>query len=287
MPPATPIAAHRFVLNLDDELLALQDFSGGNIKGTVVTIHSGALDPARKSISTLTFEPFVLSVGISMGQPLIEWVKSSIQSAAERKDGSIVAVNTANKAQRYRHFRDALISEVSFPTLDGSSKEAGFFTIKFQAEEITYAKGDDAVVKPSGSIKQKKWLTSNFHLRLGDLPCDRVAKIDGFTIKQQVATPGRIDFPDLRVAFAAADRKDWEDWFQDFVVAGNNGQNQELSGAIELLDQTTKNVLATIELANVGIFALREDERGSGKEAVAHFVAELYVEAMSFSINKE
>jgi phage tail-like protein len=287
MPPATPIAQHRFVLSLDNEFFPLQDFTGGNIEGNVVTIHSGALDPARKSISTLTYEPLVLSVGMSMGQPMIDWIKSSIQGSAERKDGSVVAVNSANKAQRYRHFSDALISEVAFPTLDGSSKEAGFFTIKFDPEEITYAKGDDAVIKPSGSIKQKKWLTSNFRLRLGDLPCNRVSKIDGFTITQQVTTPGRVDFPNLRITFSAADREAWEDWFQDFVVAGNNGQDRELSGAIELLDQTAKNVLATIELANVGIFALHEAGSEAGKDAIARYVADLYVEVMSFSINKE
>lgn len=284
MPAGPSPAAGHFLLNLDDRPVLLEDFDGGNIRGNVVTTNMGPQQLARKNISTLTFEPFRLGVGMSMGKPLIDWIKTSLDLSAMRKDGSVVTVNTSDKAQWYRHFRGALIEEITIPAMDATSKEAAPFTIKFQAEKITYAKGDGAVVKAPADTKPKKWLTSNFRLRIGALPCKRLAKIDAFTIKQSVERPARLEFPNLKVTFSAADAGAWEDWFQAFVIDGNNGQEKELKGAIEFLDPSTNGILGSIELSQVGIFSLHEEKQDASNEGIARYVAQLYVEKMSIDI---
>ena len=124
MPAGPSLAAGRFMLNLDDRPVLLEDFDGGNIRGNVVTTNMGPQQLARKNISTLTFEPFRLGVGMSMGKPLIDWIKTSLDLSAMRKDGSVVTVNTSDKAQWYRHFRGALIEEITIPAMDATSKEA-------------------------------------------------------------------------------------------------------------------------------------------------------------------
>ena len=151
--------------------------------------------------------------------------------------------------------------------MDGSSKDAGYFTIKFDPEEITYAKGDGAVVQDGVNTKQKAWLCSNFRVRVGKLPCARVASVDAFTIKQGTGKEGTgIEFPNLKIRFSAADAAAWQDWFNEFVVQGRNGQDKELDGAIEFLDPALKEVLGSVELSQIGIFSLGPEKQEAGSE---------------------
>jgi hypothetical protein len=162
---------------------------------------------------------------------------------------------------------------------------------------VSYAKGDGTAIASELGLKQKTWMASNFRVQLGNLPCQRISKIDAFTIKlgvteqeavgmsriPQMGVP-RVEFPNLIVTFGAADAPDWEKWFQDFVVKGNNGQDKELTGIIEFLDPTLTTVVGSIALKQVGIFALREETTESGSDKIARYVAELYVEAMTLEI---
>jgi hypothetical protein len=290
-------SAGHFMLSLDGEPAVLKDVDGGTIKGEVVTINMGPDNLPIKHISTIKFEPFTINIGMSMGKGLYDWVKASLDKAHIRKNGYVVAADYNYKAQSYRHFRDALITEITIPASDASSKDTAFFTIKFDAEEITYQAGDDADIKGVVNTKQKKWLTSNFRLRLGDLPCTRVSKVDSFTIKQgmtqddvgeqRVSTkePTKLEIPNLKVTFSASDVAPWAKFFDDFVIKGNNGQEMELSGALEWLDPSLKEVLGSVDLFQVGIFSLAEDKGEANKDSIKRWTAELYVERMALNLN--
>jgi phage tail-like protein len=289
-------SAGHFMLSLDGEPAVLKDVDGGNIKGEVVTINMGPDNLPIKHISTVKFEPFTINIGMSMGKGLYEWIKASMDKSHIRKNGYVVAADYNYKAQSYRHFRDALISEVTVPALDASSKDTAFFTIKFDAEEVTFAAGDDAAVQGTVNTKQKKWLQSNFKLRLGDLPCTRVSKIDSFTIKQSVVAdetgeariptkePGKLEIPNLKITMSASDVKPWAEWFDTFVIKGENGQEAELSGAIEFMDPALKETLGSVDLFQVGIFSLTEEKAEANKDAIKRWVAEVYVERMAFNL---
>ena len=267
-------SAGLFLLSLDGEAAVLKAVDVGTIKGEVVTIN----------------------IGVSMGKGLYEWIKASLDETHLRKNGYVVAVDYNYKAKSYRHFRDALITEITIPALDGSSKDTSFFTIKFAPEEITYKAGDDADIKGVVNTKQKKWLTSNFRLRLGDLPCGRVSKIDSFTIKQHIQQdavgsqristkePTGFEITNLKVTFSASDVKPWATFFDDFVIKGNNRQEAELSGAIEFLDPSLKEVLGSVDLFQVGIFSLAEDKGEANKDSIKRWTAELYVERMMLNL---
>ena len=266
--------AGHFLLNLDGEAAVLEDVDVGTIKGKVVTI----------------------KIGMLMGKGLYEWIQATLGQTPQRKNGYVVAADYNYKAQSCVHFRDALIIEITIPALDGSSKDTSFFTIKFDAEEITYQAGDDADIKGVVNTKQKTWLTSNFRLRLGDLPCGRVSKIDSFTIKQSTAQdrvgeqriptkePTKLEFPNLKVTFSASDVRPWATFFDDFVIKGNNGQDAELSGAIEFLDPSLKEVLGSVDLFQVGIFSLAEDKGEANKDSIKRWTAELYVKRMMLNL---
>lgn len=296
MPLRPTIASGQFLLTLDDQPALLKDVDGGNIKAEVVTTNMGP-QQAQKQLSTLTFEPFAIAVGLGMGKPLAQWITASLELSHPRKTGSVVLASVDNRAVGYRNFRDALIEAITIPAMDASSKEAGFFTIKFQPEEITYAKGDNAVIKAAVNVRQKQWLSSNFRLRIGNLPCARVSKVDSFTIKQGIREntvggvrgghtkePTTIEFPNLTITFSAVDAGPWQEWFNDFVILGHNDQGKELQGTLEFLDATTQEILGSIDLSQIGIFSLRMEKQEASVEAIARYVAELYVEKMTINL---
>ena len=68
------------------------------------------------------------------------------------------------------------------------------------------------------------------------------------------------------------------------VIKGKNGQEAELTGAIEFLDPSGQEVLGSVDLFQVGIFSLSEDKAEAGKDAIARCTAELYVEKMQLNL---
>lgn len=293
-------SAQHKLLYLDEEATTLQDFRGGNVKGAVATERAESKeDPPLKNISLLTFEPMVIRTGLSMGKNLYSWIMATMDKPNVRKSGHIVAANSDRRAAAVRHFHDALITEITLPALDSSSREDAFFAFKFNAEKITDTVGDGSNLADVIDLGPQKWLRSNFRLRVGDLPCTQVSKIDSFTIKQILVPEVKGDFrfstrmltrleiPNLKITFSAADIKPWVAWFNEFVVKGQNSQEEELSGAIEFLDPVGDKVLGSIDLFQVGIFSLSgEQDAHEGGHHVSRYVAELYVERMGINISQ-
>jgi hypothetical protein len=286
-----------FMLSLDGEPALLKDFDGGNIKAEVVTNQMGPHNLPQKSISTLKFEPYTINVGLSMGSSLYEWIKASLQRAHIYKNGYVVSGSFDYKAMSYRHFRDALITEVTFPAFDAANKDSSFVTVKFDVEETTYAKGDNADLSGVVNHKQKRWNQANFRCTLGGLPCKKVSKVDSFTIKQGVVedpvgefrinqkVPSKLEIPNQKWTISMADHEEWSKWFDDFVIKGNNGQDKELNGSIEWLDQSTKEVLGSIELRQCGIFSMSQAKLEANKDGIAQFTVEFYCEAVELKLN--
>jgi len=287
--------AGHFMLSLDGEPAVLKDMDGGNIKGEVVTVNMGPENLAMKHLATIKYEPFTINVGMSMGKALYEWIKASLDKAHIRKTGFIAAGSYDYKAQGYRHFQNALITEITIPAMDGGSKDGGFFTVKFQPERIEYQKGDDADLKGVVNGKQKRWLCSNFRLRIGNLDCTKVSKIDAITIKQGVVNdavgemredswePSKLEIPNLKVTLAASHAQTWIDWHKSFVIDGKCSQTDELSGAIEFLSPDGQT-MGSLDLFQCGIFSLQAEKLEANKDAIARVTAELYVERMALNL---
>jgi hypothetical protein len=222
---------------------------------------------------------------------MLDWINSFMHNTHPQKSGVVAFADVNLEVTSYLDFRDALITEVGMPGLDASSKDAAFFTIVMRPEETTRRKGDKA--KLTRDIKQKPSLASNFRVRIGDLPTTRVSKVDSmkFQMKVQENTgrrkfaelvPTVVEMPNLKLTISAADAPKWEQWFDDFVIQGNNGSDKELSGAIEYLAANGKDVLATLELEQIGIFELVPGEFGAQKDSVASFTVSMYFESATF-----
>ena len=184
---------------------------------------------------------------------------------------------------------------MTIPTLDGSSREPGYLSVKLVPELIRYLPGSRSRIGDVGD-PTKGWLTSNFQFSLGDLPCSRVTKIDSFTWRRSFVTdevgafreatkhPARVEVPNLTITLSMADIEPWQRWFESFVIDGRCDEEAELSGAITLLAPDLKEELAEIQMSNVGIISLSMHTLEANQEAIARFTVELYCEQFNFAV---
>ncbi len=278
----------RFFLNLDGAACGfLKSVEGGGIRAGVISEPSGPGEVAKKHIGPPQCEELAAELGFALPKPVVEWIRASWRFESPRKDGSVVALDPLGVARSERQFSQALLTEVTFPKLDGSSKDAAYLRIKFAPESIRSVKA--GAKAPSAQPAGKFALASNFRLELDGVDCSKVSAIDSFTVKQTLATadvgerreprrePGALEFPNLRITLAESGAQTWIDWFEDFVVKGNNDDSREKKGSIVLLAPDLTE-LARVSLRNVGIFAL--SPAPAVGDQIARVAAELYCEQM-------
>lgn len=291
--------ADHYLLYLDGDPVptTLADFEGGGVTAGVATEDPGTEgDPPLKNISSLTFEPMMIRTGISMGNSLYQWIRTTMDQTDIRRNGYIVSVNRDRRATSFRHFNNAVLSAITVPALDTGSKDSAFFTLVLEPREILYKEGDASNRADAIDTAGKKWSCSAFRLQLGDLPCTDVARIESFTIRQVLSPEVKGDFrvstrmkssleiPNLKITFAPTMIQPWAAWFNEFVIQGRNSQKEELSGTIGFLD-SAGNETGSIGLSQIGIFALsRKRKQEEANNRISHYVAELYVEKMTFNL---
>ncbi len=283
----------RFLLELNGVAAGIVPaLSGGYPYAEVIEFDSG--DGLRKKRPGRTkYGNITLRAHAGMGEPLWSWISAMLSGKPLFKSGAVHNLDSSLTATNMIEFEDALITEVTFPTLDGGSKETAYLDIVI-TPSVTSLKPGKA--KPPIEKKQKQWLTSNFRLNIGSLPASRVSKIDSFTIKQGFAEfdqgdgggrsiePTKIEFPNLSVTLSELDGAPWFAYLDSFVVQGRNGTGDEVSGTIEYLSPDLKTVLAQISLGGMGLFRLEHTSSSDASTGKGRTLdAELYVNTMQFS----
>jgi hypothetical protein len=299
-PVASPIAersyvAGNFFLTLDGSNAGfVKAIDGGYITADVIDQSLGASGGfTKKHIGSPKYEEFSLRVGFSMSKAFYDWIAASWKMNYTRHDGSVILADFEYIARSARDFEDAILTETGIPECDASATELGYLTVNFQPEFIKYVAGSGENIN-FDQRQQKLWVASNFRLEIDGVDCTRVNKIDAFTIKQGVVSdslgsardlqlkPAAPVFPNLKVTFSQVSLPSWMDWFQSFVVQGNNSDAQEKNGRLQLLTPDLGTTLAEIKFFNVGIFKL-EQQPSADSNALARWAAELYVERMEFT----
>ncbi|MGZ4381564.1 MAG: phage tail protein [Gaiellaceae bacterium] len=274
----------------------LKAVAGGDVSAEVIEEKVGPDYFTKKHIGQPKYEDIELTIGFDMVQDVYEWIAASWKQNYARKDGSVVVTDQSLQAKSERQFFHALISEVTIPAMDASSKDAAYLTVKFSPEYTREVKAAGKLIMPKPAA-QKRFLASSFRLEIDGLDCTKASKIDAFTVRQTVAAddvgdsrdvtkePGKLDFPNLRITLAESAAATWVAWFEDFVIKGNNDEASEKRGRIVFLTPNRQDELGRIELHNLGIFALRHPAPAAA-EAVSRVVAELYCERMELQVGK-
>jgi hypothetical protein len=304
-PAATEAAGQRtfatgnFLLELDGQIVeTLRSSEGGFPKADVISEPTTPV--AKKHIGPLRFENITIDCDPIMPKPLFDWVNSALNMTPARKNGAIITADFNRKEQSRLQFNNALITEISFPACDASSKERDYLTIKLAPELTTPLAGKGADMSGMLNLKasQKGWLPAYFKLSIPGIDCSKVSKIDAFTIKQKATQdalgqardfakePGKLEFPNLAISVAEAGAGTFYSWFQDMVLKGNSGEQNERVGTLELLDPGMKSVLLTVTFHHLGIFAFAPENATSSTDAIKRVKVEMYCEQITLSPGK-
>jgi hypothetical protein len=289
--------AGRFALDIDGFNVGfMKKFSGLAMEADVVANDLGPDNVQKKHVANIKWTPGKATVGIGMGKGMYDWIKAAFDKGYITKNGSFTAADFNYKAQSRLDFMNALITSVTVPKLDGSSKDAAYFDIEFEAEQVRWSKGGGEDIRGKIGPKQKGWLCSNFRFELGALPCNRVATIDSFTWKCSVAAdqigifreptkhPAKVTVPDLKVSVSHADHGPWADAAKKWFVDGHHLESDEMTGRIVFLGPDMKTELGEVELLNVGFKKFSDEDAEANSEKIKRFNVELYVEKMTFKI---
>lgn len=287
-------------LELDGQFVDfLKSADGGFPKGDVVTLPQGpsSLFPS-KHLASIKYQDIAIQCDPVMPKPLFDWISAALNKSYVRKNGAIITADYDYKERSRLQFNNALITEIGLPACDAASKDAGFLTVKFAPEFSSPSAGKGGnVIGALGSKQQKGWRAANFRLRIQGLEdaCKYVSKIEALVIKQTVAQnqigemrdyqkePAKIEFPNLVLSLSESQAGPFYAWFEDFVVKGNNGQDRERPGILELLSPDLKEVLLTVNFSNLGIFSFTPDKQESNAEAIRKVTVEMYCERLTLA----
>ena len=268
MPAVTrPSAELNFIYFDGKEGGFLKSVEGGAVSAEVINEPVGTDFFIKKHIGTPRYEEFILRFGFSISQPIYDWIAASWKGKFSRKNGSIIAADYQYVARSEREFLDALITAVTFPAMDGASKDAAYLTVRLKPETIRAKKGSGQTIGQGGLSKpeQKAWLPSNFRLEIAGLDCKRVNKIDSFTVRSRVSlllrsvpivttrwNPPKLEFPNLKITLSEVDAQSWIDWHNDFVIMGKNSEADEKSGSLVFLSPDRQTELGRVNFFNLG-----------------------------------
>lgn len=286
--------AGSFALELDGVFAGWLSFTdGGYATAEVIAARVPGPDPVvRKHLGAVKYEDIAIACGTGMSKSFYDWLGGLFTRTSQPKNGAILVADFNRKELSRLNFFNSLITEIGFPALDASSKDAAKMTIKISPEHTVYKKGSGKTVSPSGPDPgpAKKWTAADFRLQMDGLDCTRVNKIDAVIIRQCVAEnrvgqsqPASLDVSNLAVTLAESSASTFFDWHQDFVIAGNNGQGKEKHGTLDFLSPSLTDSLFRLTLKNLGIFKVSPEKIESASDAIHRVTATMYCEEMSFT----
>lgn len=287
--------ANQFVFVLDDGSATadvIRSVKGGGIRGEIIEEGLGNDLHHAKHVGLVEAEPITLELGMALSKPLLEWIKRSWKKNFTRLNGEIIHADFDYNERLSQAFFRALVTNTTFPTLDGSSRAPAYLTVSLHPEDIQIKPGNGKRVKSSSSTKQKLWTESNFELDITGIDCTHVSKIDSFSVTQNVRPffsgearfaeiePTSLKFDNLTIYMALEYAKDFIKWHRDYVVDGRREDESEKNGSITFLDQSGQRSLFSVVLNRVGIFNLEVDHSEAGSDQIKRCKVELYVESM-------
>ena len=235
--------AGRFALDIDGFNVGyLKKFSGLHMEADIVENDLGPDNVQKKHVANIKWTPGKATVGIAMGKGMYDWIKAAFDKGYLTKNGTFTSGDFNYKAQSAMTFSNALITGVTVPKLDGSSKDAAYFDVEFDCEQVRWAKGDGSDIRGQIGPKQKAWLCANFRIEIGGLPCDRINSLDSFTWKCAVTPdqigihreptkhPAKVTVPDLKLSISSADHDAWAQAAKKWFVDGHHLEGDEMTG---------------------------------------------------------
>jgi len=241
----------------------LKSVDGGHWKGTPI---GEAIGPDNKKLNhrgPLEVEPFTLDLGLSGAGDMLRWIQASWNKKYTRRNGVIRHADFDLNSMYEHEFSGALITETTFPALDGASKESGYLKVKIQPEHVATSvpSGKRQISAPMGT-KQKMWLPSGFRFTIdGVRGMEYTNKLESFTVKQGTKLhysgkerwpsyePTKIEFPTISGTIALGYAGNLLAWWEEHLGESAADDNAlERSGSIVFLAPNRSTEIFEIDL---------------------------------------
>jgi hypothetical protein len=287
--------AGHFELQIDGHKTTtfLKSVDGGWAKANVVDDPMGGNSGRVKHLTTVEVEPMSLEFGLSGSTHILEWIQGSWNRKWARRNGQISHADF-NLKQTFEHwFYDALITETTFPALDGASKEGGYLKCKIQPERVVTKSAAGSSIGGDHNLKQKMWTPSSFRFTLDQIDDMQYAnKIESFTIKQGVkklytgadrfplVEPTKIEFPNITGTISLAYADKLLKWHRDYIQSGKKDPKAQMSGSIEFLSPDRASTIFRINLFEVGLLSASIQQATANADQIKRVKFEMFVGSM-------
>lgn len=296
----TAYTAGHFELELDNakSTAYLKSVDGGNMSHSLVDEAIGGENKRIKHSAVADVEPISVEMGMAGATSVLQWIQASWNRDYQQRSGQINHANFNLETVYELAFSDALITETTFPTLDGASKDAAYLKVKFQPRAVASKKVNGGTkLVPIGGGKQKMWLCSAFRLSIDGIDEARyVNKIESFTIKQNVKKlftgmhrdielcPTKIEFPNLSATISLEKADKILEWYNTYVERGSKDKQAQRSGSLEFLSPDRKKTLFRIKLEKMGILKAALAPSSANSDQIKRVKFDVYVSDMDLEI---
>ena len=132
---------------------------------------------------------------------------------------------------------------------------------------------------------QRRWLSSDFRLQIDGVDCSGVSRVEPIHIQVHVAEnlaagSAFLEIDNVVLTVAASHSQDFRYWHDDFVIQGNNAENKEKSGALDLLTPNLNDSFFTLLFNHLGILRCRQ-EKSPDVGKIASIRVEMYCEEIT------
>jgi hypothetical protein len=278
----------------------VKSVEGGWSNGNIADDSVGPDSQPVKQISSVNIDPITVEFGLGGAPDLLKWIAGSWDRTDNRRRTGQITHADFDMRSTFRHdFYDALITETTFPALDGASKESGYITCKLQPEwvETTALGKPGPQVWGNVSPHQKLWTPVAFRFSIDGIDdMQYVNKIDAFTVALQFQkfytgqrglpeiVPRNVKFPNITGTIALKYADKLIKWHNDYIGTkdgrGIKDPKAQTSGSIEYLAPNRQDVILRINMYDIGLMSLRVDKSMAGEEQIKRVKFELYVHRM-------
>jgi hypothetical protein len=230
----------------------------------------------RQMITSVDVKPITVELGMLASTGMLKWIQQSWNASDhQRRNGQITYADFDMKAVFEHEFFNALLTHITFPTLDGSSKDSGYLTCTMQPESVNMKPLQTPGYRLAGttSPRQKMWTPSAFHFNIdGVRDMQYVNKLDSFTVTLDIKklrmgsfrlpeiVPTGLKFPNLKGTVSLRYADALIQWHEDYIRsqdgAGTPDDKALKTGSIEFLSADRKKTLFRIRLIDVGMVRL-------------------------------
>lgn len=280
----------------------IKSVSGGHVRAEVARQRASNDEVTIRRVQNVIVEPIVFEQSVGAATPLYTWIQESWKRNFSRCNGVIFHANARFEVEYEHIFLRALITEVTFPAFDAKAKEPAYLTIEIQPEEV-FIKRQKKPIPLFGfkeSAQPKAWNFSHFRLRLfnaGDeIDCSGVQRIESFKLRQRTTETGAgarrfsereptgLDFPELQLTVPLGMAEDFFNWYEKFLMVGEDQIRAEKQGLLEVLDPGYEHSLLTFALDKVGMESLEIEKNDAHADGLQMCKVTLYVGSMDLIV---